>query len=138
MPSMPSPQLEPTTSTPRASRVTAAASGGVPSTLRPPSSKVIRARIGRFENSLQATTAARSSRMSRKVSRVIRSAPPATKASTCSAKIATISSKPASPTGSRKRPVGPIEAPTKRPEPAPFRASSTARTLISRTLPSSP
>ncbi len=138
IPSTPRPQLEPITSTRRASRVTAAACGEVPSTVRPPSSKVIRAMTGRSENSRQAMTAARNSAMSRKVSRVIRSALAAAKARTCSPNTSTISSKEASPTGSRKRPVGPMEAATNPSVPTALRANSTERVLISVTRSARP
>ena len=85
MPSGPSEQFTPTAWTPSAESVMAAISGLVPKNVQPSSPKVMLARIGRSQLSLQARTAALVSSRSVMVSTITRSAPYLWAARACSA-----------------------------------------------------
>ncbi len=100
-------------STPRPSIVTAKLSARAPVNVRLLSSKVIVAKIGREQASFAASTPARSSARSEKVSNAIISTPAFTPATITSRKISYASSKVSVPAGSIISPIGPISRATR-------------------------
>ena len=137
----PSEQFTPMMSAPRPSRMTAADCGSVPVTVRPSSLYESWQTTGRFVASFAASSAARISWMSMHVSMMRRSAPASASAFACSRNASYASSKSRSPSGSMKRPVGPIEPATRASLPdsamAAF-AMRTAAALNSATRSSNP